>query len=393
MVALGGSSINEMNRKIVLANRPLGMPKVSDFELVESPVPSPGDGEFLVKALYLSLDPYQRGRMNEGPSYAAAVGLGEVMVGGVVGEIVDSKHPDFEDGETVVGNFGWQLYAVSDGRGVRKVDPDLAPVSTALGILGMPGMTAYFGLLEIGRPTPGDCLVVTSAAGAVGSAVGQIGKIKGCRVIGVAGSEAKVDHIKNELGFDEAFNYKTVKNYYRKFRSLCSEGTDASPEGTDASPKGIDASPKGIDASPRGIDASPKGIDASPRGIDASPKGIDVYFDNVGGALTDAVFRFINIGARIVICGQISQYNLTRPEMGPRFLWQLIVKRAKVQGFLVGDFAERYDEGLRAMSKWIADGKIQYREDIAEGLEKAPEAFIGMLQGWNNGKQLVRVSP
>ena len=358
MVALGGSSINEMNRKIVLANRPLGMPKVSDFELVESPVPSPGDGEFLVKALYLSLDPYQRGRMNEGPSYAAAVGLGEVMVGGVVGEIVDSKHPDFKDGETVVGNFGWQLYAVSDGRGVRKVDPDLAPVSTALGILGMPGMTAYFGLLEIGRPTPGDCLVVTSAAGAVGSAVGQIGKIKGCRVIGVAGSEAKVDHIKNELGFDEAFNYKTVKNYYRKFRSLCSDGTDASPKGTDA-----------------------------------SPKGIDVYFDNVGGALTDAVFRLINIGARIVICGQISQYNLTRPEMGPRFLWQLIVKRAKVQGFLVGDFAERYDEGLRAMSKWIADGKIQYREDIAEGLEKAPEAFIGMLQGWNNGKQLVRVSP
>ena len=334
--------MQEMNKRIVLANRPLGLPKLSDFTLVEAPVPQPGEGEFLVRAHYLSLDPYQRGRMNDGPSYAAPVGIGEVMVGGVVGEITLSNHPDYAIGETVVGNLGWQQYAVSDGQGIRKVDPGLAPVSTALGILGMPGMTAYFGLLEIGKLKPDDTLVVTSAAGAVGSAVGQIGKLKGCRIIGVAGSDSKVDYLVSELGFDDAFNYKTVKNYYRKLRTLC-------------------------------------------------PKGIDVYFDNVGGAVTDAVFRLINVGARIVICGQISQYNLTRPEMGPRFLWQLIVKRARIEGFLVGDFAERYEAGLQEMASWLADEKIRYREDIAEGIEQAPEAFIGLLQGRNHGKQLVKI--
>lgn len=334
--------MQEMNKRIVLANRPLGLPKLSDFTLVEAPVPQPGEGEFLVRAHYLSLDPYQRGRMNDGPSYAAPVGIGEVMVGGVVGEITLSNHPDYAIGETVVGNLGWQQYAVSDGQGIRKVDPRLAPVSTALGILGMPGMTAYFGLLEIGKLKPDDTLVVTSAAGAVGSAVGQIGKLKGCRIIGVAGSDSKVDYLVSELGFDDAFNYKTVKNYYRKLRTLC-------------------------------------------------PKGIDVYFDNVGGAVTDAVFRLINVGARIVICGQISQYNLTRPEMGPRFLWQLIVKRARIEGFLVGDFAERYEAGLQEMASWLADEKIRYREDIAEGIEQAPEAFIGLLQGRNHGKQLVKI--
>jgi NADPH-dependent curcumin reductase CurA len=336
-----------MNRKIVLAGRPMGWPKLSDFELVEDPVPEPGDGEFLVRNLFLSLDPYQRGRMNEGPSYAASVGLGEAMVGGAVGEIEQSRHPGFKRGDTVVGRFGWQLYAVSDGRGVRQVDPGLAPVSTALGILGMPGLTAYFGLLDIGRPKPGDCVVVTSAAGAVGSAVGQIAKVKECRVVGVAGSDAKVQYIREELGFDEAFNYKTVKNTYRKLKALCS---------------------------------------------DLGSPGIDVYFDNVGGAVTDAVFRVINIRARIVICGQISQYNLTRPEMGPRFLWQLIVNRARVEGFLVSDYLERYDEGLRNLARWINDGKIRYREDVAEGLENAPEAFIGMLRGKNQGKQLVKLS-
>ncbi len=325
----------------------MGFPKLSDFELVEAPIPEPEDGEFLVKALYLSLDPYQRGRMNEGPSYASSVQLGEVMIGGVVGEIVESRHSGFKSGEIVVGSFGWQQYAVSDGQGVRRVDPDLAPISTALGILGMTGLTAYFGLLEIGQLRSGDCVVVTSAAGAVGSTVGQIAKLEQCPVIGVAGSEAKVQYIRDELGFDEAFDYKTVKNYYRRLRSACSE---------------------------------------------VGSTGIDLYFDNVGGAVTDAVFRLINVGARVVVCGQISQYNLTRPELGPRFLWQLIAKRARVEGFLVSDFTERYDEGLRALAQWLSEGKIVYREDIADGLEKAPEAFIGMLQGRNRGKQLVRIS-
>ncbi len=334
--------MQEMNKRIVLAKRPLGLPKLSDFALVEAPLPQPGEGEFLVRAHYLSLDPYQRGRMNDGPSYAAPVGIGEVIAGGVVGEITLSNHPDYATGETVVGNLGWQQCAVSNGQGIRKVDPGLAPVSTALGILGMPGMTAYFGLLEIGKPRPDGTLLVTSAAGAVGSAVGQIGKLKGCRIIGVAGSDSKVDYLVSELGFDDAFNYKTVKNYYRKLRTLC-------------------------------------------------PKGIDVYFDNVGGAVTDAVFRLINVGARIVICGQISQYNLTRPEMGPRFLWQLIVKRARIEGFLVGDFAERYEAGLQEMASWLADERIRYREDIAEGIEQAPEAFIGLLQGRNHGKQLIKI--
>jgi leukotriene B4 12-hydroxydehydrogenase/15-oxo-prostaglandin 13-reductase len=331
------------NRQITLAARPTGLPKETDFHLVESPVPSPWVGQFLVRSVYLSLDPYMRGRMNDRPSYAPPVKLGEVMVGGVVGKVVQSKHASFPEGTIVEGRFGWQEYAVSDGKDVRVIDPTIAPISTALGLLGMPGFTAYFGLLDICHPKPGETVLVSSAAGAVGSVVGQIAKLKGCRVIGVAGSDEKINYVTKELGFDAAFNYKKVVDYVKTLKEMC-------------------------------------------------PDGIDVYFDNVGGPLTDAVFLTMNVGARIAVCGQISQYNLEKSEMGPRLLWHFIVKRAKVQGFLVFDFAARYQEALQQLADWLRAGKLKYRETVARGIENAPSAFIGMLKGQNVGKQLVQVS-
>jgi hypothetical protein len=331
------------NKQITLAVRPVGFPKESDFRLVEAPVTTPGPGQFLVQSLYLSVDPYMRGRMNAAKSYAPPVELGGVMVGGVVGQVVESHHPRFAAGEIVEGYFGWQQYALSDGVGARKVDPSLAPISTALGVLGMPGLTAYFGLLEIGKPQPGETVVVSGAAGAVGSLVGQIAKIQGCHVVGIAGTDAKARYVVEELGFDSAFNYKSARNYRAKLKTLC-------------------------------------------------PQGVDVYFDNVGGAITDAVIPLLNVRARLVICGQISQYNLERPEMGPRWLWALIVKQARAEGFLVFQFADRFEEGIRQMAQWLKEGKLKYRENIIEGLENAPRAFIGMLKGENIGKQLVKVA-
>jgi NADPH-dependent curcumin reductase CurA len=331
------------NKRFVLAERPVGFPKETDFRLEEVSVPDLAEGQVLIRVEYLSVDPYQRGRMNAGPSYAPGVEIGGVMVGGGVGKVAVSRSPDFKEGETVVGQTGWQTMAVCDAQGLRKVDGSLAPVSTALGVLGMPGLTAYFGLLEIGEPKEGETVVVSAGAGAVGSLVGQIAKIKGCRVIGIAGSDEKISYITRTLGFDDAFNYKAVKNYGRVLRSLC-------------------------------------------------PQGVDVYYDNVGGVITDAVLRLINLRARVVVCGQVSQYNLMRPEMGPRFLWQLIVNRARIEGFLVSDFADRYPQGLQQMAAWLHEGRIRYREDIVEGFENTPRAFIGMLQGENTGKQLVRVS-
>ncbi|HWO02371.1 MAG TPA: NADP-dependent oxidoreductase [Blastocatellia bacterium] len=333
-----------LNRRITLAARPVGFPKDSDFNLVESPVPTPKDGEFVVRVIYMSVDPYMRGRMNDVKSYAAPVQLGEVMGGGAVGKVTASNHPTFREGDVVEGFFGWQEYAVSNGQGVRKIDPKLAPISTALGILGMPGLTAYFGLLDICDPKPGETVVVSGAAGAVGSLVGQIAKIKGCSAVGIAGADDKVAYLTEELGFDAAFNYKTESNYFKKLKELC-------------------------------------------------PKGIDVYFDNVGGEITDAVLRLINTRARISVCGQISQYNLEQPEMGPRLvLVSLVVKQAKAEGFLVFQFADRYPEGLKQMAEWIKQGKLKYREDIEHGIENAPRAFMAMLKGRNTGKQLVKLS-
>ncbi len=332
-----------VNRQITLAARPARMPKQSDFNLVESPVPAPAEGEVLVRVVYLSVDPYMRPRMARTGSYAKAVEIGEVMVGGAVGKVLESRSPSLQPGDYVEGMFGWQEYATADAQHLRKLDPNLAPLSTALGVLGMPGMTAYFGFLEICHPQPGETAVISGAAGAVGMLVGQIAKIKGCRAVGIAGSDEKTKYIVDELGFDAAFNYKTTPNYYRKLRELC-------------------------------------------------PQGVDIYFDNVGGEITDAVMRLIRDGARISVCGQISQYNNDTASMGPRWLGQILIKQAKVEGFLVFKWADRYPEGIRQMAQWIKEGKIKYREQFTEGIESAPRAFIGMLQGENIGKQLVKVS-
>ncbi|HSE37161.1 MAG TPA: NADP-dependent oxidoreductase [Blastocatellia bacterium] len=333
-----------MNKQILLAARPVGFPKESDFKLVESVVPIPREGQILVRSIYLSVDPYMRGRMDDVKSYAPPVSIGGVMEGGAVARVIQSENPAFNEGDIVEGRFGWQDYAVSDGKGVRKIDPSVAPISTALGVLGMPGLTAYFGLMEIGNPQPGETVVVSGAAGAVGSLVGQIAKIKGCRVVGIAGADDKIAYLTEELGFDAGFNYKTVSDYTAKLRELC-------------------------------------------------PKGIDVYFDNVGGEITDAAFGLINTRARISICGQISQYNLEKAEVGPRLILRsLLVKQARAEGFLVFQFLDRYPQGIRQMAQWLKEGRLKYREDIEEGIENTPRAFIAMLKGRNIGKQLVKVS-
>ena len=332
-----------VNRQITLASRPVGFPKVSDFNLVYSPLPSPAAGEVLVRSIYLSLDPYMRGRMSDANSYSRPVAIGEVMPGGAVAFVVESEDPKLRAGDAVEGMLGWQEYAVAQGRELRKIDPRRAPISTALGVLGLPGLTAYFGLLDICDPQPGETVVVSGAAGAVGMLAGQIAKIKGCRVVGAADSDAKTSWLLDELGFDAAFNYKTALDCDAELEELC-------------------------------------------------PAGVDVYFDNVGGAITDAVVRRINAGARISVCGQLSQSNLEELEAGPRWLGQLIVKQAKVQGFLVSGYAGRFPEGLEQLARWLRQGKLKYREDVAQGIEAAPQAFIGMLQGKNQGKQLVQLS-
>lgn len=332
-----------VNRQITLASRPLGLPKVADFQLGYTALPSPAAGEALVRTLYLSLDPYMRQRMDDAESYARPVAIGEVMPGGAVAVVVQSEDPDFRTGQVVEGMLGWQEYAVARGSGLRKIDPDAAPISTALGVLGMPGLAAYFGLLEIGAPRDGETVVVSGAAGAVGMLAGQIAKIKGCRVVGVAGSAARISWLRDELGLDAVFNYRTAVDFELTIAELC-------------------------------------------------PAGVDVYFDNVGGVVSDAVIRHINTRARIVVCGQISQYNLEAPELGPRWLSRLIIRQASVEGFLVSGYAERFPEGREQLAEWMKQGKLRYREDVAQGLEAAPQAFISMLQGNNQGKQLVQLS-
>ena len=335
--------MSNINRQFVLASRPVGLPRESDFKMIETPLPDLKDGELLVRAMYLSVDPYMRGRISGVKSYAAPVEIGGIIVGGGIARVVESKNPAFAPGDIVDIYMGWQEYAISNGKGLRKLDPSMAPVSTGLGVLGMTGLTAYFGLLDVCDPKPGQTVVVSGAAGAVGSIVGQIAKIKGCRTVGIAGDDDKVAWILKECGYDAAFNYKTTENYSAKLKELC-------------------------------------------------PNGIDVYFDNVGGGITDAVFGQLNVGARISICGQISQYNNTKVEMGPRLLGALIVARAKVQGFLVSDYAARFGPALVEMAGWLKAGKLNYREDIVDGFENLPAAFIGLLQGENTGKRLVKVS-
>ena len=333
-----------VNRQILLSARPTGFPKESDFRFAETAIPEPGPGEFLVQTLYLSLDPYMRGRMDDRRSYAPPIPLGEVMIGGVVGEVVRSNHPDHAPGDIVEGRTGWQEYGISDGDGIRRVDPALAPVSTALHVLGMTGLTAYFGLLEIGRAVAGETVVVSAASGAVGSVVGQIAGITGCRVVGIAGGPRKTAYVLDELGFDAAIDYKA--------------GTD--------------------------LDAALKA---------ACPDGVDVYFDNVGGRIADGVLNHLARGARVAICGTISQTSLSEPELGPRVQGKLMAAWASMQAFNVFQFRDRHAEALSQLAAWLKEGRLTYREDVVDGLENAPQAFIGLLHGENFGKLMVRVAP
>ena len=334
------------NHKIVLASRPLGKPTEDNFRLIESEEPEQRDGGLLLKTLWLSLDPYMRGRMSESKSYAAPVAIGEVMVGGTVSQVLASKLDDFAAGDFVVGYSGWQEYARSDGTGLRKLDPTLAPISTALGILGMPGMTAYTGLLNIGQPKPGETLVVAAASGAVGSVVGQITKLKGCRVVGIAGGDKKVRYLTEELGFDAGLDHHA-------------------PDFADRLSK-------------------------------ACPKGVDIYFENVGGAVWGAVFPLLNNFARVPVCGLIAHYNDTGLPAGPDrtslVMRAILVKRLTLRGFIVSDFAAQISDFLRDVGGWLREGKLKYREDVVVGLENAPAAFIGLLKGQNFGKLLVKVA-
>ena len=331
-----------MNRQFKLAAVPVGYPKESDFSLVQAPLASPADGQVLVKSAYLSVDPYMRGRITGVRTYADPVLVGDVMQGGTVGQVVESKASGFAPGDYVTGFWGWQEFASVDPKTLTKLDPKLAPVSTALGVLGMPGMTAYFGFLEICQPKPGETVLVSGGAGAVGSLVGQIAKIKGCRAVGIAGTDDKVEWMTKELGFDAAFNYKSTSDYSAKIKELC-------------------------------------------------PNGVDCYFDNVGGAITDAVFPLMNVYGRISICGQISLYNLDKPELGPRLLTFVLVKQLKVEGFIVFRWQNRYQEGIAQMAQWLREGKLKHREEVVEGFENTVKAFIGMLKGDNTGKMLVKV--
>jgi NADPH-dependent curcumin reductase CurA len=329
-----------LNRRIVLRQRPVGAPRPEDFELIESPTPRPADGEILCRTIYLSLDPYMRGRISGVRSYARGVDPGELMVGGTVGEVVESRYPGFARGDLVAGYDGWQAYGVSKGAGVRKLDPAQAPISTALGVLGMPGMTAYVGLLDFGRPKPGETVVVSAASGAVGSAVGQIARIKGGRVVGIAGGKAKCDYVVGELGFDACVDYK-AGDVFTGLSGAC-------------------------------------------------PGGIDVYFDNVGGDILKAALRLVNPHARVPLCGLISQYNAPEPPPGPNW-GVLLINRVLVKGFIISDHLDRLGDFLRDCTGWVREGRLRYREDVVTGLENAPEAFIGLLAGRNFGKLLVKV--
>jgi len=339
---MAGSILPTVNRQVLLRRRPVGAPTNDDFSIVDSAVRDVRDGEVVRRTIYLSLDPYMRGRMNEARSYAKPVALGEVMVGGTVSEVIQSRDPAFTPGDLVLGMDGWQSLAVSAPTNLRKLDPNVAPISTALGVLGMPGLTAYVGLLDIGQARSGETVVVSAASGAVGSAVGQIARLKGCRAVGIAGSREKCDYVVNDLKFDAAVNYKDG-NLVHALREAC-------------------------------------------------PNGIDVYFDNVGGAVLAAAIRLINRGARIPLSGQISNYNATEPPVGPNLV-PLIVNRALIRGFLASDHFDRYEAFLKDCGAWVRSGELRYREDIVEGLDNAPQAFIGLLEGRNFGKLLVRVSP
>lgn len=336
-----------LNQRFVLASRPVGAPTPENFRLEREALPDLEDGQLLLKTLYLSLDPYMRGRMSDAPSYAAPVQIGEVMTGGAVSRVEQSRHPKFQVGDLVVGATGWQSHSLSDGRNIIPIPSGLPSPSMALGVLGMPGMTAYMGLMDIGQPKAGETLVVAAASGAVGSVVGQVAKIKGLRAVGVAGGAEKCKYVVEELGFDACIDHK-APDFAEQLAKAC-------------------------------------------------PKGIDIYYENVGGHVFDAVVPLLNPKARIPLCGLIAGYNATEAPKGPDRLpalqRTLLTKRVRIQGFIVfDDYGDRQPEFISAMVPWVREGKVKFREDVVDGLEQAPQAFIGLLEGRNFGKLVVRVA-
>ena len=332
---------NAVNRQVILKSRPVGIPQANHFEIVETPLPKPGAGQVLVRNFYLSVEPAMRGWVNAAVNYSEPVSLKSVMRALAAGRVEVSNHPDFKPGELVTGWFGWQDYAVVEASAIQRKVTEKLPLSASLGILGLNGLTAYFGLVDIGQPRAGDTVVVSTAAGAVGSCVGQIAKLKGCRTIGIAGGREKTQLCTNEFGYDEAIDYKT-EDVDSALARFC-------------------------------------------------PKGVDVYFDNTAGPISDAVMKHLATGARIVICGTASIANWDPLPQGPRVERHLLLRRARMQGFVVMDFASRYGEALAALSAWVRDGKIRYREDILDGIEHAPDSIAGLYRGENMGKRLIRI--
>ena len=329
------------NKQIILVSRPVGMPSGDEFKIEETEIPQPKDGEVLLRTLYISVDPYLRSRMNDRKSYVPPFNLNEVIVSGGVAEVIESRSPALLNGDIVTGMLGWKLYSVAKAEELRTIDPNMAPITTALGVLGMPGLTAYFGLLDVCNPQPGETVVVSGAAGAVGMTVCQMAKIKGCRVVGIAGGAKKTRYLLDELGVDAAIDYKS-EDVQLSLKAAC-------------------------------------------------PNGVDVYFDNVGGTISDAVMFLINTYARISICGQISMYNLDQLDVGPRVQPLILVKSALMKGFIVTAYTDRFAEGGIQLAKWLREGKLKYAENIVEGFENTPRAFLGLFKGENLGKQLVKI--
>ena len=317
------------------------MPTLENFQFADTEVPQPSDGEVLVRLQYISVDPYLRGRMREGKSYIEPFEVGQVIKSSAVGEVIDSRSPKFQPGDVVTGMFGWRLYDVVKAETLMKTVPGVSP-TTALGVLGGTGLTAYFGLLDIGQPKEGETVVVSGAAGAVGIVVCQIAKLKGCRVVGIAGSDEKNEYLRSELGVDATINYKTTENMFAAFKEAC-------------------------------------------------PNGIDIYFDNVGGEVTDALMPLINDFARIVVCGQISMYNSDKPNIGPRPQPFLLVHKATMRGFIITQYMNRFTEGITQLAQWFMSGKLKHAETIVEGFDTTPQAFIGLFSGENLGKQVVKI--
>ena len=334
--------MDDVSREIRLVARPQGFPGEDLFEVAETPIPAPAEGQVLIRNAYFSVDPYMRPRMNDVRSYVAPFTLGEAMTGGAVGRIAVSRNSRYPEGEWVLHQLGWREWALSDGAALRRLDPTAAPLSTALGVLGMPGFTAWYGIFQLGQPKEGETVLVSGAAGAVGSAAGQMAAITGCRVIGSAGSDEKLTWLR-ELGFDDAFNYREQK--------------------------------------PRHALA------------ELAPDGIDIYFDNVGGDHLEAAIGALRTHGRVIACGSISRYNDAEAVPGPRNMFLVVTKRLRLQGFIISDHFDRFGEFAREATSWVRDGRLQYRETVVDGIENAPKAFLGLLRGDNIGKMLVKVGP